>query len=54
MEGEREVYVIRQEGVRNLFAGEVEILGPSKLVYRPDNPVGNRVMVETTAGVRYE
>lgn len=37
----------------NLYAHEVEILGPSKLVYSPDKPLqcGAKVWIETEAEV---
>lgn len=37
----------------NRYGNEVEIQGPSRLVYRPDNPLscGARVWIETTADV---
>ena len=38
----------------NTTCNEVEILGPSRLVYSPENPLscGARVWIETTAEVR--
>jgi hypothetical protein len=38
----------------NTTCNEVEILGPSRLVYAPENPLscGARVWIETTAEVR--
>lgn len=38
----------------NTYAYNVEILGPSKLVYRPDKPLscGARLWIETRAEVR--
>ncbi len=38
----------------NDYAHEVEILGPCKIIYRPDKPLscGARVWIETEAAVR--
>jgi hypothetical protein len=38
----------------NIYAHEVSIEGPSKVVYRPDNPLscGAHVWIETTGDVR--
>ena len=43
-----------KEGKTNTYCHEVDILGPSKLVYRPNKPLscGARVWIETTASVR--
>lgn len=43
-----------KEGRTNTYCHEVDILGPSKLVYRPNKPLscGARVWIETTAAVR--
>ena len=43
-----------KSGKNNTYCHEVDILGPSKLVYRPNKPLscGARVWIETTAAVR--
>ena len=42
-----------KQGKKNTYAHEVEILGPSKVVYSPDKPLncGARVWIETTSEV---
>lgn len=47
------VLTIKQGG-KTFYADEVEILGPSKLVYRPDKPLscGAKVWVETMSEVK--
>jgi hypothetical protein len=51
--GEREPVLTVKQGRRNRYAHEVEILGPSKVVYRPDKPLscGARVWIETHSDV---
>lgn len=46
------IFTIKQGG-KTFYAEEVEILGPSKLVYRPDKPLacGAKAWVETTSEV---
>ena len=43
-----------KEGKSNTYCHEVDILGPSKLVYRPDKPLscGARVWIETEAEIK--
>lgn len=43
-----------QEGSKSRYAHRVEILGPSTLVYRPNDPLpcGAKVWIETEAPVR--
>lgn len=43
-----------QEGGKTEYAMEVEIKGPSRLVYRPDNPLscGAKLWIETTAEIK--
>lgn len=51
--GERNpVITVERDGVTT-FCHEVSILGPSKVVYRPDDPLtdNTRVWIETTAEV---
>jgi len=52
--GTNEPVLTIKEGRTNTYCHEVDILGPSKLVYRPDKPLscGARVWIETTADVR--
>lgn len=52
--GEREPVITIKEGRTNIYAHEVEILGPSKVVYSPDKPLscGAKVWVETDAEVK--
>lgn len=42
-----------KQGKKNTYAHEVEILGPSCVVYSPDKPLscGARVWIETTSEV---
>lgn len=42
-----------KQGRKNTYAHEVEVLGPSKVVYSPDCPLscGARVWVETESPV---
>lgn len=51
--GARNPVLTIKQGRRNRYAHEVEILGPSRLVYRPDRPLpcGARVWIETYAEV---
>ena len=51
--GEREPVITVKRGKRNDYAREVEILGPAKVVYRPDKPLacGAKVWIETNAEV---
>ena len=43
-----------KEGRTNTYCHEVDILGPSKLVYRPNKPLscGARVWIETDAELK--
>ena len=43
-----------KEGRANTYCHEVDILGPSKLVYRPNKPLscGARVWIETDAELK--
>ena len=52
--GTNEPVLTIKEGKTNTYWHEVDILGPSKLVYRPNKPLscGARVWIETTASVR--
>jgi hypothetical protein len=52
--GNREPVIAVKEGRTNTYAHEVEILGPSKVVYSPDKPLscGAKVWVETDAEVK--
>ena len=52
--GTNEPVLTIKEGRTYTYCHEVDILGPSKLVYRPDKPLscGARVWIETTAAVR--
>ena len=52
--GTNEPVLTIKEGKTNTYCHEVDILGPSKLVYRPNKPLscGARVWIETTAAVR--
>ena len=49
--GTNEPVLTIKEGKSNTYCHEVDILGPSKLVYRPDKPLscGARVWIETEA-----
>tara|TARA_R100001163_G_C4950870_1_gene118693 strand:+ start:234 stop:449 length:216 start_codon:yes stop_codon:yes gene_type:complete len=49
--GTNEPVLSIKEGKSNTYCHEVDILGPSKLVYRPDKPLscGARVWIETDA-----
>lgn len=40
-------------GKQNLYTNEIEILGPSKIVYSPDKPLtcGDKVWIETDAEI---
>lgn len=43
-----------KEGKTNTYASEIEILGPSKLIYSPHKPIlscGARLILETEADV---
>ena len=52
--GTNEPVLTIKEGKTNTYCHEVDILGPSKLVYRPNKPLscGARVWIETTASAR--
>jgi hypothetical protein len=52
--GERNPVITIKEGRTNSYAHEVEILGPSKVVYSPDKPLscGAKVWVETDAEIK--
>ncbi len=51
--GTNEPVLTIKEGKSNTYCHEVDILGPSKLVYRPDKPLscGARVWIETESEV---
>ena len=51
--GTNEPVLTIKEGGTNTYCHEVDILGPSKLVYRPDKPLscGARVWIETKAEI---
>ena len=51
--GAREPVLSVKQGKKNTYAHEVEILGPSRVVYSPDKPLscGARVWIETTSEV---
>ena len=52
--GPNEPVLTIKEGKSNTYCHEVDILGPSKLVYRPDKPLscGARVWIETDAEIK--
>jgi len=52
--GEREPVITVKQGRTNTYAHEVEILGPSTVVYSPDKPLscGAKVWVETESEVK--
>jgi hypothetical protein len=52
--GERNPVITIKEGRTNSYAHEVEILGPSKVLYSPDKPLscGAKVWVETDAEIK--
>ena len=52
--GTNEPVLTIKEGKSNTYCHEVDILGPSKLVYRPDKPLscGARVWIETDADIK--
>ena len=51
--GETEPVLTVKQGRKNTYAHEVEILGPSRVVYSPEKPLscGARVWVETESEV---
>jgi len=51
--GTNEPVLTIKEGKSNTYCHEVDILGPSKLIYRPDKPLscGARVWIETDAEI---
>ena len=51
--GESEPVLTVKQGRKNTYAHEVEILGPSRVVYSPEKPLscGARVWVETESEV---
>ena len=51
--GAREPVITVKQGKKNTYTHEVEILGPSRVVYSPDKPLscGARVWIETTSEV---
>jgi hypothetical protein len=51
--GEREPCLTVKQGSLNTYVHEVEIAGPSKVVYRPDKPLscGAKVWIETESEV---
>jgi len=52
--GERNPVITVKTYKDNVYAHEVEIQGPSKIVYSPDNPLscGARVWIETESEVK--
>ena len=52
--GTNEHVLTIKESKSNTYCHEVDILGPSKLVYRPDKPLscGARVWIETDAEIK--
>lgn len=52
--GEREPVLTVKQGKSNRYTHSVEILGPSRVVYRPDKPLGcgARVWIETRSDVK--
>lgn len=54
--GERNPVLTVKRGRRNDYAHAVTILGPSRVVYRPEKPLscGARVWLETDAEVRID
>lgn len=50
---QREPVITIKQGKTNTYAHNVEILGPSKLVYSPDKPLacGAKVWIETNAEI---
>ena len=52
--GTNEPVLTIKEGRTNTYCHEVDILGPSKLVYRPNKPLscGARVWIETDAELK--
>ena len=53
--GEREPCLTVKQGSRNTYCHEVEIAGPSKVVYSPDKPLscGAKVWIETESEVTF-
>ena len=51
--GDREPVLTVKSGRSNIYAHEVEILGPSTVIYSPDKPLscGAKVWVETESEV---
>ena len=51
--GEREPTITVKTSKSNTYANEVEILGPSKVIYSPDKPLscGARLWIETDSEV---
>ncbi len=51
--GTNEPVLTIKEGKSNTYCHEVDILGPSKLVYRPNKPLscGARVWIETDSEI---
>ena len=51
--GTNEPVLTIKEGKTNTYCHEVDILGPSKLVYRPNKPLscGARVWIETNSEI---
>lgn len=54
--GERNPTLTVKQGKKNTYAYNVDILGPSRVVYSPDKPLscGARVWIETTSEVVLE
>ena len=52
--GKNDPVITIKEGRKNTHCHEVEILGPSKIIYSPDKPLscGARVWIETEAEVQ--
>jgi hypothetical protein len=52
--GTNEPVITIKEGKSNTYCHEVDILGPSKVVYRPEKPLscGARVWIETDAELK--
>ena len=53
--GEREPTLTVKQGRKNTYVHEVEIHGPSKVVYNPDKPLncGAKVWIETESEVEF-
>jgi hypothetical protein len=53
--GKREPVITTKRGGKNIYAHEVEIDGPAKVVYSPDKPLscGAKVWIETKAPTKH-